>query len=127
MDVNTFGANEVINPFGMNLGGDLDHITNVMAVSFIGEVFKGKYEVPYTGSRELTGGIPLSVRNSAGGHVHGAYMKFDTGGKIAAFGETMVALFLGGVSQTRRNGEIITWGGKDDKQFMQELIAWMLK
>lgn len=127
MDVNAYGANEMVRPFGMEFGDDLDHITNVMAISFVGEVFKGKYEVPYTGSRELTGGIPLSVRNSPGAFVHGAYTKLDNGGKIAAFAETMCGLFLGGVSQTRRNGESITWNGKDDKLFMQDLISWMLK
>lgn len=126
MDVVSYGANDVIEPFGMHLGNDLDNIRNVMAISFIGEVFKGKYEVPYSGSRELTGGIPLSVRNSSGAHVHGAYTKLENGGKIAAFGETMVALFLGGVDE-KRSETTISWNGKDNKQFMLELIEWMLK
>ena len=127
MDIEEFGANEVVMPFGMMFGADLPHMRDVMAISFIGEVIKGKYELPYTGSRELTGGIPLSVMNAEGGHVHGAYTKLDNGGKIAAFGETMVGLFMGGIKMKRRNGETIIWGGKDDKQFMQELISWMLK
>lgn len=126
MDAEAFGANEVVGPFNMQFGEDLDYIRNVMAISFIGEVFKGRYEVPYSGSRELTGGIPLSVRNSPGAHVHGAYTKLDNGGKIVVFGETMVALFLGGVDE-RRSDATIHWDGKDDKQFMLELIDWMLK
>ncbi|MDN5308573.1 MAG: hypothetical protein PWP16_1936 [Eubacteriaceae bacterium] len=127
MDIDAFGANDVVEPFGMKFGGDLDNMRDVMAISFIGEVIKGKYELPYSGSRELTGGIPLSVRNSPGAYVHGAYTKLDNGGKIAAFAETMVGLFMGGVEMKRSNGETITWSGKDDKQFMQELIAWMLE
>lgn len=127
MDSEAFGANDVVKPLGMEFGGDLDNIRDVMAISFVGEVIKGKYELPYTGSRELTGGIPLSVRNTPGGYVHGAYTKLDNGGKIAAFGETMCGLFMGGVEMKRRNGESIIWSGKDDKLFMQELIAWMLE
>lgn len=127
MDIDAFGANDVVEPFGMKFGGDLDNMWDVMAISFIGEVIKGRYELPYTGSRELTGGIPLSVRNSPGAYVHGAYTKLDNGGKIAAFGETMCGLFMGGVEMKRPNGESIIWSGKDDKQFMQELIAWMLE
>jgi hypothetical protein len=122
-----FGANDVVMPFGMMFGADLPHKRDVMAISFIGEVIKGKYELPYTGSRELTGGIPLSVMNAEGGHVHGAYVKLDNGGKIAAFGEAMVGLFMGGVEMKRPDGGSFIWSGKDDKQFMQELISWMLK
>lgn len=127
MNIDAFGANDVINPFGMHLGADLDKLHDVTAISIVGEVIKGKYELPYTGSRELIGGIPISVRNSSGGFVHGAYAKLDNGGKIVAFGETMVGLFMGGVVMTRPDGSIVRWSGKDDKQFMQELIEWMLK
>jgi hypothetical protein len=126
MDVDAFGGNDIVRPFGMEFGGDLPRLAST-AVSFVGEVFKGKYEVPYVGSRELTGGIPLSVKNSEGGYVHGAYTKLDNGGTIAAFGETMVGLFLGGVENTRPDGSTVVWAGKDNKQFMQELIGWMLK
>jgi hypothetical protein len=126
MDINAFGGNDIVRPFGMEFGGDLPRLAST-AVSFVGEVFKGKYEVPYVGSRELTGGIPISVKNSEGGHRHGAYTKLENGGTIAAFGETMVGLFLGGVENTRPDGSTVTWAGKDNKQFMLELIEWMLK
>jgi hypothetical protein len=126
VDVEEFGGNDIVKPFGMVFGGDLPRLSGT-AVSFVGEVFKGKYEVPYVGSRELTGGIPISVKNAEGGHVHGAYTKLDNGGIIAAFGETMAGLFLGGVETTRPDGSSSTWAGKDNRQFMQELIEWLLK
>ncbi|TVP97531.1 MAG: hypothetical protein EA359_19520 [Balneolaceae bacterium] len=127
VDIEAFGANEIVRPFGMEFGDDLPGISNVGAISFIGEVIKGRYELPYSGSRELTGGIPISVKDAEGGHLHGAYVQLDNGGKIAAFGETMVGLFIGGVSFQRPGGDPFQWKGKDNKQFMKELIAWTLK
>lgn len=122
-----FGGNDIIKPFGMSFGGDLPLPGNIGAISFVGEVIKGRYELPYSGGRKITGGIPLSVVNTEGGYVHGAYAELDNGGKIAAFGETMVGLFMGSVEMKRPNGETIVWFGEDDKQFMQELISWMLE
>lgn len=127
IDIDSFGANEIVKPFGMEFGDDLSYSGNAGAISFIGEFIEGRYELPYSGSRELTGGIPISVMNGEGAHLHGAYKKLDNGGKIVAFGETMVGLFIGGVSFERPNGETIVWTGKDNKQFMTELIAWTLK
>ncbi len=126
MDLEAFGVNDIITPFGMEIGPDLPYSGNAGAISFPGAFIKGRYELPYSGSRSLTGGIPISVMNAPGGHVHGAYVELNNGGKVAAFGETMVALFMGGVSMPRPDGSVITWAGKDDKQFMEELIGWML-
>jgi len=126
MNIKTFGANEIVRPFGMEFGNDLTMARNVGAISFKGEFIKGKYELPYSGSRELTGGIPISVMNAEGGNVHGAYVKLENGGKLAAFGETMVGLFIGGVEYKMPDGNTIIWKGKDNKQFMKELIFWML-
>ena len=119
VDVDEFGGNDIVRPFGMNFGGDVPRLAS-SAISFIGEVFSDRYIVPYVGSRELTGGIPISVKNSEGGHVHGAYVKHESGGIIVAFGETMVGLFLGGVGR---------WEGtvEDNRQFMLELIEWALR
>ncbi|HDR50624.1 MAG TPA: hypothetical protein ENN90_03255 [Mariniphaga anaerophila] len=127
IDIKAFGANEIITPFGMEFGNDLPNLRNAGAISFIGEFIAGKYELPYSGSRELTGGIPISVMNAEGGHVHGAYIKLANGGKLAAFGETMVGLFIGGVEFKMPDGNTIVWKGKDNKQFMKELIAWTLE
>ncbi len=126
IDMDAFGANEIVWPFGMEFGDDLPGIRNAGAVSFIGEFIDGRYELPYSGARELFGGIPLSVKNAEGGHVHGAYVQLDNGGKVAAFGETMVGLFIGGVSFEMPDGNTIVWKGEDNKQFMKELIAWTL-
>lgn len=126
IDMDAFGANEIVRPFGLEFGDDLPYSGNAGAVSFIGEFIEGRYEIPYSGSRELRGGIPLSVMNAEGAYLHGAYVQLDNGGKVAAFGETMVGLFIGGVSFERPNGDSIVWKGKDNKQFMKELIAWAL-
>lgn len=126
VDIDEFGGNDIVRPFGMNFGGDIP-ITGNTAISFIGEVFSGRHKVPYLGSRELTGGIPISVKNSEGGHVHGAYVKHESGGIIVAFGETMVGLFLGGTERIRPDGSVDVWPGSDNRQFMLELIGWLLE
>lgn len=127
VNIDAFGANQIVNPFGLEFGNDLPKMSNAGAISFIGEFIKDRYELPYSGSRELTGGIPLSVMNAEGAHLHGAYVKLENSGKLAAFGETMVGLFIGGVEFTLPNGNSIVWKGKDNKQFMKELIAWTLE
>ena len=91
------------------------------------EAIKNEYELSYSGSRSLTGGTPISVRNGDKKVVHGAYVKLDNGGTIVAFGETMTGLFMGGVEMSLPNGMKIIWKGKDDQLFMQELIEWLLK
>lgn len=126
VNIESFGANEIVRPFGMAFGNELPYSGNAGAISFIGEFIKGRYDLPYSGSRELTGGTPISVMNAEGAHLHGAYVTLDNGGKLAAFGETMVGLFIGGVEFTRPDGTTIVWKGKDNYQFMNELIAWML-
>ncbi|WP_234573553.1 hypothetical protein [Rhodohalobacter sp. 614A] len=127
IDIHSFGANEIVRPFGLEFGDELPYSGNAGAVSFIGEFIDGRYELPYSGSRELIGGIPISVMNAEGAHLHGAYVELDNGGKLVAFGETMVGLFIGGVSFERPDGDTIVWKGEDNKQFMKELIAWTLK
>lgn len=127
IDIEAFGANEIVRPFGMEFGDELSYTGNVGALSFIGEFINDRYEIPYSGSRELIGGIPISVMNGEGAHLHGAYKKLDNGGKLVAFGETMVGLFIGGVSFERPDSDTIVWKGEDNKQFMKELIAWTLQ
>jgi len=126
VDIESFGANEIVRPFGLEFGDELPYSGNVGAMSFIGEFIEGRYELPYSGSRELIGGIPISVMNGDGAHLHGAYKKLNNGGKLVAFGETMVGLFIGGVSFERPDGDSIVWKGEDNKQFMKELINWTL-
>lgn len=127
MNLEAFGANDITNPFGIEFGDDLPMVRNVGAISFPGEVVTGRYELPYSGSREITGGIPLSVMNAEGGIVHGVYVKLDNGGRLVAFGETMVGLFIGGVTATMPDGSSFAWKGKDNYPFMKELITWMLE
>lgn len=126
MNLQAFGANEIANPFGISFGDDLPMIRNVGAISFPGEFIKGRYELPYSGSREIKGGIPLSVMNSEGGIMHGSYVKLEGGGSLVAFGETMVGLFIGGVTATMPDGSSFVWKGKDNYPFMKELITWLV-
>lgn len=102
-------------------------LRNTGAISFVGEFIRGRYELPYSGSRELMGGIPISVMYAEGGNLHGAYIKTENGGKLVAFGETMVGLFIGGVDFQMPDGTSLVWKGKDNYQFMKEHIAWMLE
>lgn len=127
VNIEYFGANEIVRPFGLEFGNDLPMLRNAGAISFIGEFIKGRYELPYSGSRELKGGIPISVMNAEGGNVHGAYTQTENGGKLVAFGETMVGLFIGGVEAKMPDGSVLVWKGKDNYPFMKELTGWMLK
>lgn len=126
INMEAFGANELVKPFGMEYGSDLPYKRNTGAISFYGEFIKGRYELPYSGSRELKGGIPISVMNAEGGNVHGAYIKTSKGGKLVAFAETMVGLFIGLEEAKLPDGTTLVWKGKDNKQFMLELIDWAL-
>ncbi|MDD4406021.1 MAG: hypothetical protein PHO36_14805 [Parabacteroides sp.] len=127
VNMESFGGNDIVKPFGMEYGLDLPMKPDVGATSLVTEAIKNKYELSYSGSRSLTGGTPISVRNGDEKVVHGAYVKLDNGGTIVAFGETMTGLFMGGVEMSLPNGMKIIWKGKDDQLFMQELIEWLLK
>lgn len=127
VDMQAFGANDVLKPFSMELGLDLPPKADAGATSIPSELVKSGYELSYSGSRSLTGGTPISLMNGEDGHVHGAYVKLDNGGTVVAFGETMTGLFMGGVEMTMSNGMKIVWKGKDDQRFMQELIEALLK
>ena len=127
VNMESFGGNDIVKPFGLEYGLDLPMKPDVGATSLVTEAIKNKYELSYSGSRSLTGGTPISVRNGEEKVIHGAYVKLDNGGTIVAFGETMTGLFMGGVEMSLPNGMKIIWKGKDDQLFMQELIEWLLK
>lgn len=122
-----FGGNDIVVPFGMEYGIDLPPKPNAGATTVKSEVIQNEYELSYSGSRSITGGTPISRMNSDAAPVHGAYVKLDSNGKIAAFGETMTGLMMGGVEATFPNGMKVVWKGKDDATFMKELMEWMLK
>lgn len=126
VDMEAFGGNDIVKPFGMEYGLDLPMKPDIGATSLVTDAVKNKYELSYSGSRSLTGGTPISIRNGEGNHVHGAYVQLDNGGTIVAFGETMTGIFMGGVEMLLPNGMTIVWKGKDDKVFIQELMKWLL-
>lgn len=126
VNMESFGANDVVKPFGMEYGLDLEMIPDIGATSLITDAVKHEYELSYSGSRSITGGIPISMRNGEDPQVHGAYVKLDNGGTIVAFGETMTGIFMGEKEAVLKTGVKIVWKGKDDKAFMQELIEWLL-
>lgn len=127
VDMELFGGNDIIKPFGMEYGPDLAMKPDVGATSIVSEIVGKEYELSYSGSRSLTGGTPISYRNGEDKQVHGAYVKLENGGTIVAFGETMTGLFMGGRTMSLPNGMTITWRGKDDQLFMKELIESLLK
>lgn len=129
VDLDKYGANDITKQFGIEFGKDIEGLPgNCGAVSFSNEIFAGRREVPYSGSRLLRGGIPASV-SYEGGYLHGSYVKLEGGGKVFACGEAMVGLLMGypdGERNVHRKMQS-RWWGKDSKAYMRELIAWALK
>lgn len=124
-----YNINSVLRPFGMEFGQDLDLPGNCGAVSLEGEIFKGRYEVPYSGSRTLKGGIPASVCMEEG-YLHSAYVTLHNGGKLYACAEIMVSLLMGGEEDRVRKGPITFnqtgWFGKDSRKFIGDLLDWAM-
>ena len=129
----TYGANDIVTPFGMLYGENCPARRNVGAISLRGEIFDTSLEVAYSGGRILTGGIPVSIVNDEGVYQHGAYTKLENSGKIIAFGDGMLGLLMGlpkgeGARLSgSTKGDPTYWWGKDSKIFMQEVITWLLK
>ena len=124
-----YGANDITRAFGIELGEDITGIPgNCGAVSFENEIFNGRREVPYSGSRLLKGGIPASVCME-GGYLHASYVKLKNGGKLYVVAETMVGLLMGYPDGDRNVHKKMEsrWWGKDSKLYMEELIKWCLK
>lgn len=124
-----YGSNDITSQFGITVGEDIEDVPgNCGAVSIENEIFGGRREVPYSGSRKVYGGIPGSLCME-GGYVHGAYVKLDNGGKLYVIGETMVGLLMGFPDGERNVHKMMQtrWWGKDSHLFMEELIMWALK
>ena len=125
----------MLSPLSNKLQKDLTEVEkdvalpgNVGAVSFKNEIFKERYEIPYSGACVMTGGIPASVCMEDG-WLHSSYVKFNNGGKFFAGGDTMVGLLLGYEDGVRkvRNGMETRWWGKDSRAFMTDLLEWALE
>ena len=124
-----YGANDITKPFGIEIGDDINDVPgNCGAVSFKNEIFGGRREIPYSGSREIIGGIPASVCMEKG-WLHASYVKTENGGKLFVAGETMVALLMGlpNGERNRHNKSETKWWGKDSRLYMKELLAWSIK
>lgn len=129
VDLAKYGINDIVKQFGIEFGKDIVGLPgNSGAVSIPNEIFSRRLEIPYSGSRIVSGGIPASV-SYEGGYVHGSYVKLENGGKLFAAGETMVGLLMGypGGERNIHKKMKSRWWGKDSKQFMRELIEWALK
>lgn len=121
-----YGANDITRQFGIEIGDDITDVPgNCGAITFENEIFKGRREVPYSGSRKLRGGIPASVCME-GGWLHSSYVKTGNGGKLFVAAETMVALLMGYPDGERNVHKMMEtrWWGKDSRLFMEELIVW---
>ena len=127
VDLSHYGANDVTRAFGIEFGEDVPLPGNVGAVSFQNEIFKQRYEIPYSGACVMTGGTPVSVCME-GGWLHGSYVTLDNGGKFYAGGDTMVGLLLGYEDGERlvMNGMDTHWWGKDSRAYMTDLLEWAL-
>ena len=124
-----YGANDITRPFGIELGDDIEGLPgNCGAVSFENEIFGGRREVPYSGSRRLKGGVPASVCMEQG-WLHASYALHPSGGKLFVVAETMVGLLMGYPDGERNTHKMMQtrWWGKDSRLYMKELLVWMLK
>lgn len=129
VNLSAYGVNDVTRPFGIELGEDIEGLPgNCGAVSFENEIFGGRREIPYSGSRKVKGGIPASVCME-GGWLHATYVKPEGGGKLFVAGETMVALLMGYPDGERNVHKKMKtrWWGKDSRLYMKELIGWCLR
>ncbi|MBO7417951.1 MAG: hypothetical protein J6U14_03340 [Bacteroidaceae bacterium] len=128
VDLDRYGANDVTRPFGIEFGKDVPLPGNVGAVSFKSEIFKERYEIPYSGACVMTGGTPVSVCMEDG-WLHGTYVKTKKGGKLFVGGDTMVGLLLGYPDGVRKvtNRMETRWWGKDSRAYITDLLAWALK
>ena len=129
VNLKEYGVNDITKQFGIELGEDITDVPgNCGAVSIENEIFGGRREIPYSGSRKVYGGIPASLCME-GGYVHGAYVKLEGGGKLYVTGETMVGLLMGFPDGERNVHKRMQtrWWGKDSHLFMEELIMWSLK
>lgn len=128
VDNERYGGNDVTGPFGITFGPDAEVPFNSGAVSFKNEIFSDRLEIPYSGARNMQGGVPVSV-SMVGGYLHASTVTLANGGKLYAGSDTMVGLFLG-TPDGKQGGEprmIRDWFGKDNRQYMTELIEWALK
>lgn len=129
VNLEKYGANDITKFFGIEFGEDINGLPgNCGAVSFVNEIFGGRREIPYSGSRKISGGIPASVCMEEG-WLHASYVKLENGGKLFAAGETMVALLMGDPDGERNihDGLKTRWWGKDSRLYMKELISWANK
>ena len=127
VDWQAYGADDVVGPYGISFGEDVPLPGNVGAIAFQNRIFKGRYEIPYSGACLMRGGEPVSVCME-GGYLHGAVVELANGGKLYVGGDTMVGLLLGYADGERLNFDKMAtrWWGKDSWNYMKELLNWAL-
>ena len=127
VDWQAYGAADVVGPYGISFGEDVPLPGNVGAIAFPNRIFKGRYEIPYSGACLMRGGEPVSVCME-GGYLHGAVVELANGGKLYVGGDTMVGLLLGYADGERLSMDRMAtrWWGKDSWNYMKELLNWAL-
>lgn len=127
VDWQAYGAADVVGPYGISFGEDVPLPGNVGAIAFPNRIFKGRYEIPYSGACLMRGGEPVSVCME-GGYLHGTVVELANGGKLYVGGDTMVGLLLGYADGERLSTDRMgtRWWGKDSWNYMKELLNWAL-
>lgn len=127
VDWQAYGAADVVGPYGISFGEDVPLPGNVGAIAFPNRIFKGRYEIPYSGACLMRGGEPVSVCME-GGYLHGTVVELANGGKLYVGGDTMVGLLLGYADGERLSVDRMgtRWWGKDSWNYMKELLNWAL-
>ena len=134
-DIGVVGANDLIEPFGLRLTPDTEHLHNCGAIAKAGEIHAADREVPYSGGRAVEGGMPFAFQLDKDGRPaqpFAASKQLERGGRIVVMGEGMASLLLGVPEGQRltgapRDAQNTVYWGKDSRLFMEEVLGWLAR
>jgi hypothetical protein len=130
MKLQDIGVNDFVAPLGISFTGDTPVRHNCGAIAEKSSICKGKRELPYSGGRSIVGGQVISWVNDDGNYIHCAWKKLPKGGKVILMSDGMAGLLLGKPDGIRFSGtgpSDSKYWGKDSKEFMKEILAFLIK
>lgn len=110
-------VNDIVNAFDIEFKNDNPDQSSG-GHSQVSAVTGKRFSIPYHGARIVQGGTPFCFSNKTEENPFGVYKEVDRGGKIIAMGDGMVSLYM------------TSWEGVNNYQcseFMQDVLAWLLK
>jgi hypothetical protein len=126
--------NDLIGPFGLKFTGDTPDPHNCGALAPAGPINPVAREIPFSSGRAVEGGTGFSFTLDPAGQpttrAQAAFATASAGGKVIAMGDGMPMLFLGRPDGVRLQGtkaEDTVYWGKDAREFMTDVLAWLTK